>query len=121
MPYSMIVFVPPVPGDDEVAVEWILDYNEDPSNEGKPLDPRLHALIDELAQIYPRRKSFPPEREDECIWAEEPLELNGSGLLCHFALSGRYNIDPLIERISEVAIRRGLLVFDGDQLRRPLE
>ncbi|WP_155248154.1 hypothetical protein [Variovorax paradoxus] len=119
MPYSMIVFVPPVSEDDEAAVGMILDYDDDPRNEGLPLDRRLHALIDELAQIYPRSASLPPERCDECIWAEEPLELNGRGRLCHFALSGRHDIDPLIERISEVALRRGLVVFDQDRLRRP--
>lgn len=119
MPYSMIVFVPPVLEDDEAALEEILDYDEDPKHEGLSLDRRLHALIDELARIYPPSASLPPERWEECIWAEEPLELNGHGRLCHFALSGRHSIDPLIERISEVALRHGLVVFDQDRLRRP--
>lgn len=41
-------------------------------------------------------------------------EVVSQGRSCHFALSGRHNMGPLMERISDMAVRRGLLVFETE-------
>lgn len=113
MPYSMIVVVPPVPDADDEAWDWVEALDEALFEKRTPLDVSLRIFVEELVKTYPRSSSLPPERHEECVWAEEPLESNGYGALLHVALSGRHNIDSLCAFIVALANRMNLVVFDG--------